>query len=40
MPLIVAINKIDKPDANSEKVKNELLAQEVIPEDLGGDSCL
>ena len=38
VPLIVAINKIDKPDANSEKVKNELLAQEVISEDLGGDS--
>jgi translation initiation factor IF-2 len=38
VPLIVAINKIDKPDANFEKVKNELLAQEVIPEDLGGDS--
>ncbi|MAS00152.1 MAG: translation initiation factor IF-2 [Nitrosomonadales bacterium] len=38
VPLIVAINKIDKPEANSEKVKNELLAQEVIPEDLGGDS--
>jgi len=38
VPLIVAINKIDKTDANSEKVKNELLAQEVIPEDLGGDS--
>jgi translation initiation factor IF-2 len=38
VPLIVAINKIDKPDSNSEKVKNELLAQEVIPEDLGGDS--
>ena len=38
VPLIVAINKIDKPDANSEKVKNELLSHEVIPEDLGGDS--
>jgi translation initiation factor IF-2 len=38
VPLIVAINKVDKPEANSEKVKNELLAQEVIPEDLGGDS--
>ncbi|MDA9210740.1 translation initiation factor IF-2 [Methylophilaceae bacterium] len=38
VPLIVAINKIDKPDANSEKVKNELLTHEVIPEDLGGDS--
>ena len=38
VPLIVAINKIDKPEANSEKVKNELLGHEVIPEDLGGDS--
>ena len=38
VPLIIAINKIDKPEANAEKVKNELLAQEVIPEDLGGDS--
>jgi len=38
VPLIIAINKVDKPEANSEKVKNELLAQEVIPEDLGGDS--
>jgi translation initiation factor IF-2 len=40
VPLIVAINKLDKPDANSEKVKNELLAQEVIPEDLGEILCL
>ena len=38
VPLIVAINKIDKPEANSEKVRNELLVHEVIPEDLGGDS--
>ena len=38
VPLIVAINKTDKPEANSEKVKNELLAHEIIPEDLGGDS--
>ena len=38
VPLIVAINKIDKLEANSEKVKNELLAHEVISEDLGGDS--
>jgi translation initiation factor IF-2 len=37
-PLIVAINKIDKPEANSEKVKNELMNHEVIPEELGGDS--
>ena len=37
-PLIVAINKIDKPEANPEKVKNELMTHEVIPEELGGDS--
>jgi len=38
VPLIIAINKIDKPDANSEKVKSELLTHEVIPEELGGDA--
>ena len=38
VPLIIAINKIDKPDANSEKVKGELLTHEVIPEELGGDA--
>ena len=38
VPLIVAINKVDKPEANPEKVKNELLTHEVIPEELGGDS--
>ena len=37
VPIIVAINKIDKPEANTEKVKNELMGLEVIPEDLGGD---
>ncbi len=37
VPIIVAINKIDKPDANIEKVKNELLQYELISEDLGGD---
>lgn len=37
VPIIVAVNKIDKPDANIEKVKNELLSHELIPEDLGGD---
>lgn len=37
VPIIVAINKIDKPSINIEKVKGELLSYEIIPEDLGGD---
>ncbi|WP_312785274.1 translation initiation factor IF-2 [Brevundimonas sp.] len=37
-PLIVAVNKIDKPDANAQKVVNELLQHEVIAESLGGDT--
>lgn len=37
-PLIVAVNKIDKPDANPLKVVNELLQYEVIAESLGGDT--
>lgn len=37
-PLIVAVNKIDKPDANSLKVVNELLQYEVIAESLGGET--
>ncbi|MDP7626224.1 MAG: GTP-binding protein, partial [Rhodospirillales bacterium] len=36
-PIIVAINKIDKPDSDLEKVKNELVSNEIIPEDLGGE---
>jgi len=37
VPLIVAINKMDKDDANSERVKQELTAHEVVPEEWGGD---
>jgi translation initiation factor IF-2 len=39
-PIIVAVNKIDKPDANSQKVINELLQYEVVVESLGGDTQL
>ncbi|MCX2974744.1 translation initiation factor IF-2 [Halieaceae bacterium IMCC8485] len=38
VPLIVAINKMDKEGADPERVKNELSAKEVIPEDWGGDT--
>ncbi|MGK7296367.1 MAG: translation initiation factor IF-2 [Candidatus Wenzhouxiangella sp. M2_3B_020] len=36
VPLIVAVNKIDKPEANPDQVKNELSAEEVVPEEWGG----
>ena len=38
VPLIVAINKIDKGDADPSRVKNDLLAQDVVAEDFGGDT--
>ncbi len=37
VPLIVALNKMDKDDANPDNVKQGLVAQEVVPEDWGGD---
>ena len=40
VPIIVAINKIDKPDANPEHVKEQLAEQELIPEDWGGDTIM
>ncbi len=40
VPLIVAINKIDLPDANPMKVKQDLLSHEVIVEELGGDTMV
>ena len=38
VPLLVAMNKIDKPEANVERIKQELAAQGVVPEDWGGDT--
>jgi translation initiation factor IF-2 len=40
VPMVVAITKVDKQGANSEKVKQELVAQEVVPEDWGGDTMM
>jgi translation initiation factor IF-2 len=38
VPIVVAMNKIDKPEANVDRVKTELVAEQVVPEDFGGDS--
>ena len=38
VPMVVAMNKIDKPGANLERLKGELVAESVVPEDFGGDT--
>jgi translation initiation factor IF-2 len=38
VPIVVAVNKIDKPDANSERVKTELAGEGLQPEEWGGDT--
>ncbi|WP_338848225.1 translation initiation factor IF-2 [Massilia sp. W12] len=38
VPIVVAINKIDKAGANADRVSQELIAEQVVPEEYGGDS--
>lgn len=40
VPIIVAVNKIDKPDANPQRVKTQLVEHELIPEEFGGDTIV
>ncbi len=37
VPLVVAMNKIDKPDANPDRLRQDLVAESVVPEEYGGD---
>ncbi len=38
LPVVVAVNKIDKPEANPERIRQELAANEIVPEEWGGES--
>ena len=40
VPLIVAINKVDKPESNPDRIKQELTEQGLVPEDWGGDTTM
>jgi len=40
VPLLVAINKVDKPDSNPDRIKQELTEQGLVPEDWGGDTTM